>query len=433
MISCFKENACGALWKTAMKEVKGSEDILPVFASRVMITSVAYGSLLLIGKIFSVTCYQLGYQSLVNRIAMLSFMANPSTVAAITIGISALSVLFQFVKSYPTTIKTPLKASSKGPAEIFVGTYNILFPQPDVDPRNPPESLKDHKFEKIGYSYCDMKKQIYDNSIYRANIVAQNILNSNLDAVCLEEVTYESIEILKGKLPDYEFVWDTHVKRSSQDVKARNEQNDNKLPTTYHGVAILYKKTAAKLIDQKVQRCHLGHGRCRVHVMADLDIKGKYVRIVAGHFTDPRWFKPKQMPVDKEVKIALKLASEESDYVFDATIIAGDMNQDQWGDCDQMQSTADFKHATMFQPLIKEGYTVDGNYDATEFDKDFDILEAVTNPFLYNETPTLLKGNRKIDWIWGFADDCKLEPIDLSHCRETASDHYIVGSKFKWQ
>lgn len=318
-------------------------------------------------------------------------------------------------------------------AKIAVGTYNILYPQPWVDPLNPPEKMKNDKFEKIGYSFNKETKKIEDNYVYRAGVVADNILKANLDVVCLQEVTNESIEILKKKLTDYEFVWDRHNFSTSKTCREKKFGS-----TVNHGVAIIYKKAGTTLLDKKIERSLIKlrkSQKSRVHVRVDLSLKGKNIRVVTGHFVDSRSFDKGEK--DTQIKKALELASEKSQHVFDLKIVAGDKNQDQWGQFEDQQKTADVKHAEAFQSLLKDGYQFDGNYQPTEFDKDFTEDEAKKDPSVYNKTATELislsnKEPRKIDWIFGNGDGVTLEPIDLSACSITGSDHRLVGTNFVW-
>lgn len=325
----------------------------------------------------------------------------------------------------------PKNVSSQA-AAISIGTYNILFPQPQIDPRNPPPQLKGAKFENVGYSFTD--GQVQDNFKYRAGVIADNIHKANLDIVCMQEMTDESLSILKQKLSDYDFVWDRHKASTFKTCRNKNLFGQ----TVNHGVAIFYKKNACTLLDKKIERCAVklanGKTKDRVHVGADLQIKGKTIRVVAGHFTDPREFAAGHK--GEQVNEALKLASEKSQHVFDATIIAGDMNQDEWGDIENQKSTPDVHHAEAFQQLFQNNFEVDGDYSPSEFDKEFTNQEAQQKPEVYNTIPKIKSGlngqSRHIDWIFAKGKGFNRAHMDLSACSLTGSDHRLVGTNLVW-
>lgn len=134
MVYSFIETNGYSLWKTAMKEVKDVGDVTSVFASRALVTAVAYVSLFLVGKAFSVVCAWIGCQSLINRIALASILTNPWVIAAITMGIPALSVLCQLAKNslyktkdinYTNDIENPKKDHTLEKKELIKSTDNF--------------------------------------------------------------------------------------------------------------------------------------------------------------------------------------------------------------------------------------------------------------------------------------------------------------------
>lgn len=283
---------------------------------------------------------------------------------------------------------------------ITVGTYNILFPQ-SLDPAGKPAKFSTN----IGFS-ADDKGKLYENSAFRVGIIAKNILTADLDIVCVQEMTDHMEGALTTSLKEkYSLKWIKHQK--------------------FHGVGILYKKDKFDLLAEKVLNLtvlmedSLNPGLYspsrRVHILQDLLDKTtkKVFRVVSSHMFDPRSLQD----IEKQTNDVITFAeSDPQGYLIDRTIIAGDMNQDQFGDAKSPPQgvTPSENLATSFKPFIKEAYHVDGNLDSTEYEK----KEADKGP--------MVEKGRCIDWIW--VRDIKPEhlPVQNFDCR--GSDHALVAS-----
>lgn len=295
-----------------------------------------------------------------------------------------------------TLSEKPLAANER----ILVGTYNILFPQKLVN--GAPAKISTN----VGYSK-DVDGNLYDNSDFRIGIIAENISKANLDVVCLQEATDDMGDKLKASLKDH-----YHIKW----VKHQN----------FHGVGILYNKDKFQLLHEETRTIHvqledaLNPGLYqpsppRVQLLNDLMDKTsrKVFRVVSCHLFDPRSLQDKTEHTQLVVDFAEKAPSG---YFIDRIIIAGDMNQDQYGDIDSPPQSAipSEKLASAFQPFIENEYQVDGNLDSTEYEK--------KNP----GNGKLHSKNRHIDWIW--VKKSKPEHHPLAEFDTKGSDHRLVAS-----
>lgn len=293
-----------------------------------------------------------------------------------------------------TLSEKPLPADE----QILVGTYNILFPQKL-------ENGAPAKFStNVGFS-ADKNGGLYENSDFRVGIIAKNILNADLDVICLQEVTDAmGQELQKSLKDDYDIKW----------VKHQN----------YHGVGILYKKDKFDLLNeeslsiqvQKEDPLNPGTYKSsppRVHLLNDLMDKTtqKVFRVVSCHMFDPRDLQNKE----EQTNAVIDFAEKESDTI-DRIIIAGDMNQDQFGNIDSPPAGAvpSEKLASSFQPFIDHEYHVDGNLDSTEYEK--------KKP----GNGKLVSKDRHIDWIW--VKKSKPEHYPLSDFDIRGSDHVLAAS-----
>ncbi|HEY2811693.1 MAG TPA: endonuclease/exonuclease/phosphatase family protein [Rhabdochlamydiaceae bacterium] len=282
-------------------------------------------------------------------------------------------------------------------ASITVGTYNLLFPQP---------ALPNNQFStKIGYS-LDPSGHLYPNTDFRIGVIAKNILNADLDVVCVQEATGDMIHRLQNSPvgQKYQFVWKGHTPHS-------------------HGVGILYKKDRFQLLNQSSPQLSFqvpdarraGHTftKKRTHVILDLkdSTTQKVHRVVSGHFPDPRDFPQAQKGT--YVKQVIDSAAAPSPYAIDQTIIAGDMNQDEWGDLGTPKpSVGSPALATAFQPFIQQGFSADANLQSSEYGKaGFDNGPIFSKP-------------RRIDWIWAKGATPTHLPLNFDN---RGSDHRLVA------
>jgi endonuclease/exonuclease/phosphatase family metal-dependent hydrolase len=280
---------------------------------------------------------------------------------------------------------------------VTVGSYNILFPQ-----SVPPSPFS----TKIGYS-VDQNGRLYSNTDFRIQIISKNILNSNLDVVCLQEMTQDMLQKLQPTLGQkYQVVWQPHTPNS-------------------HGVGILYKKNKFQLLNQKAPLTVLQVpnannptrmiSKKRSEVILDLrDVTTqKIYRIASCHLLDPRDFSITQKGAHAQQVINSTDAA--SPYPIDNVIIAGDMNQDQFGDVGTALPSSPSPHlATAFQPFFQNGFSADANLDASEYDKAG-----------FNNGPIVTK-NRRIDWI--FAKKSQPMYLPLAQFDNRGSDHRLVAA-----
>jgi|GEM_PF-7131421 len=280
---------------------------------------------------------------------------------------------------------------------VTVGTYNVLFPQ----------SLPTSQFStKIGYS-ADPLGRIYANTDFRIKVISKNILNSNLDILCVQEMTQDMLNKLMATSlgQKYHCVWQSHTLNS-------------------HGVGVLYKKTQFRTLNQSTPQItlHVPNAlnptrmipKKRTHVMVDLQdaTTQKIYRVASCHLIDPRDFTTAQKGAHAQQIIQSTQAA--SAYPIDKTIIAGDMNQDQFGDIGTpTPSTSSPNHATAFQPFLQNGFSADTNLDSSEYDKaDF------------RNSPIFSK-NRRIDWL--FATGTQPAHLPLAQFDNRGSDHRLVA------
>ena len=283
---------------------------------------------------------------------------------------------------------------------ISVGTYNILYPQKLVDEVPPEDSIN------VGYRK-DNDGKLYENSDFRLGVIAENILRANLDVICVQEATDAMCDKLQTSLKDqYVFKW----------VKHHN----------FDGVGFLYKKNKFKLLNEKSESVTVqiegeaNPGACqdsppRSHLLVDLMDKTtqKVYRITSCDLFDPRYLQDKEEHTKKVVDFA---ENQPHSYFIDRTIIAGTMNQDQFGD---MRSTpggaqASEMLAASFQPFIDNEYHVDGNFDSSEYMK-----KKPGNGKMHSK-------NRRIDWIW--VKKSRPEHYPLPDVDVRGSNHSLVAS-----
>ncbi len=312
-------------------------------------------------------------------------------------------------------IKQPTSQSPKIEEKITVGTYNILFPQQIVNGKPALFSTN------IGYK-IDSQGQLVDNSDTRIQIIAQNILKSNLDVICLQELT----PAMRDKLLSDQSLRD---KYQFSQVKLHTTPVKKPIHPTAHGVAILYKKAKFEEMNLAVLRLDVPNQdakdpkkvftKARAHLLLDLKDKTtqKVLRVVSCHMCDPRSLAgDKAEPTRQVIKFAQTTAPK-SHYSVNRIIIAGDMNQDQYGDFDPSIDPKDKteKPATAFQPFIENGYSADENRDSTEYTQ--------KEPGKGDLIPT----GRRIDWIF---TNFKTTYLPLKGLNLQGSDHVLTAVQF---
>lgn len=282
---------------------------------------------------------------------------------------------------------------------ITVGTYNILFPQELV-------AGAPAKFSSfVGYNQ-DEEGTLFENSQMRVGIIAENILKADLDVICLQETTDAMCQHLQTSLTDhFDIKW----------VKHNN----------FEGVGILYKKDKFELLHEEVVSLHVEikedvnsdasrPSPSRVHLLYDLMDKTTRIvfRVVSCHLFDPNTLQNKEEHASKVIDSA---ETEPQGYLINRTIIAGDMNQDQFGDASSIpQYSPSEQLAASFQPFIINEYRVNRNFDSTEYKK------------LQPGNGKLHSTNRHVDWVW--VKQCRPEHYPLSDFDNRGSNHTLTAS-----
>jgi endonuclease/exonuclease/phosphatase family metal-dependent hydrolase len=313
--------------------------------------------------------------------------------------------------------------------KVSVLTYNILFPQTNGMHENP---------FSTGIGYSQSGDTVFENSAQRIPIIIQNIKNADMDVNCLQEVTKGVFDKIQASLPGYEGVYAQHKSKS--------------LAPNAHGVAIFYKKhrfvhlADTLTIFQQQKKDENGKLEFypidpsnpnkptapvmlrRAHLMTDLKDKltGKITRFVSCHLDDPRNAigLEKQAHVKRVVYSALDF--KKTAYKPDNVVIAGDFNQDQWGDASRKQtvktSTPNMKRATALQPFFTNNFVADGNLDSTEFERQ--------NPKYFNSA--IVPQNRKIDHIYVKSMNSNAQPtyLPLHNFNTAGSDHRAIAACF---
>lgn len=298
------------------------------------------------------------------------------------------------------------------PESISVLTYNLLYPQrhgQHTDPRS----------NAIGYRYDSQTQSIVENSKTRIWIAIGNILRNLTDLICLQEVTPDYYKCLKAKIGhSYEALYVQHHAKA------------------VHGVAIFY--LFSKLIPmQYVSQQHQGYTP-RTHVVFDfmLTSSQKVIRVACCHLLDPRGMHPDEKAAQIS-EILERMKPHYTPYSISACVIAGDFNQDQWGDAPKIGKiknkplVPDVRYATLFQPLLKTGYLTDQDYSPSEYKRKRpqNKKRDPADPQLYSRK--IVPRKRRIDYIWiRTQTPDSIKPIALQSINFSASDHAPVGSTF---
>ncbi len=313
--------------------------------------------------------------------------------------------------------------------KVSVLTYNILFPQIN--------GKHESGFStEVGYSQNG--NNVFENSAQRVPVIIQNIKNANMDVNCLQEVTKDIFAKIQANLPGYEGIYAPH--------------KSNSPAPNAHGVAIFYKKhrfvhlANTPTIFQQQKKDENGKLEFypldpnnpnkpaspvmlrRAHLMTDLKDKltGKITRFVSCHLDDPRNAigLEKQAHVKRVVNSAID--GKNLAYKVDNVVIAGDFNQDQWGDASRKNkiktATPNMRHATAMQPFFTNNFVSDSNLDSTEYGRQ--------NPKNFNSA--IVSKDRKIDHIFVKSMNSTAKPtyLPLNNFNLTGSDHRAIAASF---
>ena len=357
-----------------------------------------------------------------------------------------------FKASAPAFIPRPrhsTRSSTFTPSpKITIGTYNILFPGKVQRVFIPPNKyVYKPDGSPVGFNYSppqanappdELHEDIYENSEKRTKKMISNLINSDLDIICLQEVS--NVEY-GGKPSVY-----TNIISNSELVKiyTLSELQIHPKLRYSHGVMILYKTTKFNLIPEtSVTSVTIPSGidenKSRMCSIVYLNYHGKKICIVSCHFYDARDY---STPEDKAIQMNSVLAKiKEECKDSDLNIIAGDFNQDQYGDLIgktnipiDLSEPLGPQKASVFQPLFTtedktQLYTFDDDLEPSEYTKEINENDYKENPSAYNKLIIPKKENgrtRRIDWI--FCNDKHGQvpkSIRLSKFDVSASDHSL--------
>lgn len=348
-------------------------------------------------------------------------------------------------KPRPSTRSSTFTPSPK----ITIGTYNILFPGKVQRVFIPPNKyVYKPDGSPVGFNYSppranappdELHEDIYENSEKRTKKMISNLINSDLDIICLQEVS--NIEY-DGKLSVY-----TNIISNSELGKIYTLSKLQIHPKIKysHGVMILYKKTKFNLISETSVTIPSGidididKKKSRMCSIVYLNYHGQKICIVSCHFYDARDY---STPKDKAIQMNSVLA-EINKQKSDLNIIAGDFNQDQYGDLIgktdipiDLSEPLGPQKASVFQPLFPtedkdktQLYTFDDDLTPSEYTKKIIENDYENNPWAYNNPIIPKEENgrtRRIDWI--FCNDKTGQvpkSIRLSKFDFSASDHSL--------
>lgn len=240
---------------------------------------------------------------------------------------------------------------------VTVGTFNILDPV----------------FAQRHHQRQGLDNQGQSNWSTRGPRLITCIKNSNLDVICLQEVSEVTQNYFKqGTQDTYDLIWLKHGSR-------------------HDGVAILYKK--GKFERKDFRGIPTGSGLHAAYVDLQDKTSQAVFRVASCHLLggpQKGAVHPGKTQIDEYVSHVEKQDHYQV-YKIDAKVIVGDFNEA-------------FEDSEKFQSLKSAHYATDGSMLITEPDK-----------------------NRKIDWIWvksrGF-----LEQLPISQDNDL-SDHRLLATK----
>jgi endonuclease/exonuclease/phosphatase family metal-dependent hydrolase len=355
------------------------------------------------------------------------------------------------ISQLPVTFNAKTPAFKPLPKLIKIGTYNILFPGIVEKVFYQDKIRLVTKSSPVGFNYKstqantqanaqanELHEEIYENSEERTQIMINNLLIADLDIVCLQEV---SNVVYFGKTSS---VYDNIITNSNL-IGQYNFSNLQIHPTRAgvgHGVMILYKKKFKFISDEFVKIPNYKNTTNRNCSIVSLQYNTKKICVVSCHFYDSRDYKQD----DKTIQMNYVLAAI-NENKCDLNIIAGDFNQDQYGDLNVEGARAPIapiapiapseplgpKKASVFKPLlspdtenITQLYTFDDDLLPSEYTKNIDS----ETPSTYNTTiipkTNKYRVTRRIDWI--FCNDKNGQvpnTISLHNFDFRASDHSL--------
>lgn len=324
-----------------------------------------------------------------------------------------------------TTSTTPL------PTNITIGTYNILFPGKFNEYYVPSGSPVGFNYLPSPYKPNSGKfhQVIFENSVMRRDIMINNLINADLDIVCLQEVSnVGSLSSVYTTIVNNELLKDQY-----NFSKLQIHPTFSDVGNVGHGVMILYKKKKFNLIsDDSVLIPNAKNRKLRFCSIVSLEYNKKKICVVSCHFYDSRdYIKNKNIQMDN---VLAAINKKECDL----NIIAGDFNQDQYGDLNvngeliYSREPNGPKKASVFKPLsldtedITQRYTFDDDLLPSEYTKNIDSK----TPSTYNTTiipkTNIYGATRRIDWIFCNDKNGRVpNTISLHNFDFRASDHSL--------
>lgn len=240
--------------------------------------------------------------------------------------------------------------------DIRIGTFNILDPRYAIV-HNEPAGLQ-HPWPQ------------------RAIFMAQFLQQVNLDILCLQEISPESLKDLQPYFQAQGYAIE-YIKHPGAPPHSRHD-----------GLAILYKtaqfakKSFHTLSKYKLSSCFL-----------DLqNTEGKVIRIANCHLQGG----PQGPTQGYEQLQQLQQAVDQQDSSVVARILVGDFNEDE---------------KNLSSPSSK-----------------LSILQNAQYQFDGNLAPTEPSKNRRIDWIWVKSPQAQLTPLPILPSSQPISDHLLTAT-----
>ena len=282
-----------------------------------------------------------------------------------------------------------------------IGSYNILNPfhavkwrveegLNDIGLSIPSEDLRDSTQSDLWKTYSNWNTRVYD--------ISENLQKT--DIVCLQEITYETLNKLLDITEDYLLASEAYQSSSSGLSPYSN----------FFGNALLYNARKIEFNDSFTVDYQSGNMTRRA-ACGVFNIGEKTIQVASVHLTGynplESTFEKKQASKKygyKELQTYIeKIKQRIEESAMNALVIGGDFNED------PNEAKFDF-----YRPeyLKNRGYFNDGNLGPTEPSK-----------------------QRKIDWIFAkpITENFSLQTMNLEKKQKQASDHLMTGTVIEWQ
>lgn len=332
--------------------------------------------------------------------------------------------------SYTASTYDSLTVTAQRIHHWTVGTYNILSPQPEGKHYDKRTSALGYEQTALGY--------IRPNTEFRREIIIKNLITADLDIYCLQEVVQEEFQALLDNLSEsgYHGIYAPH-NPAAQYASSSNLSDGVAILFKAHKFSVLnitpspfvYQSTTPSVFNPFQQGCQ--SFLQRAHLITDLQDAqtGTIFRLVSCHLIDPCLFQSRS---EKTLQVEALLQSTSDDaltplpYPIETIIVAGTMNQDQYGDADLdyqggMQYP-DLTQSTLFQPFWRQGYFFDGSFTPSEYKR----------KVMLDFNCQVISSRRKVDYIFvktTALEDLSLLPHEINYFDNRGSDHKLVASE----